>query len=345
MTYRGVLIGCGFFAQNHMQAWAGLGGATISAVCDSDPARAQAMAEAFGIPCHYTDAATALQAEAPDFVDIATTAPSHRALVELAAPHARLVICQKPMAETQADAVAMVEACAATGAHLLIHENFRWQRPFRDIAERLPDIGPLHFARFSFRHGYDNYVNQPYLAEIARFTIMDVGLHLFDLARHLVGEVRTISCETQRLNPRVRGEDAFTAMLRHDNGAVSVVDCSFWSRLVPHRFPQTLAEIEGENGTLVLTEDYRLTVHGPDGRETFDAEPPVPGWGAAPWHVIQDSVIAFQAHAIDVLAGRAVPGPSGAHNLMTLSLGLAAYEAAETGRIVTLAGWREGGQA
>ena len=343
MSFRGVLIGCGFFAQNHLHAWAGLEGAEIVAVCDTDSDRARATAAQFGIPRHYTDAAAALQAERPDFVDIATTASSHRALVALAAPHVRLVICQKPMAETQADGVAMVDACAAAGVPLLIHENFRWQRPFREIAARLPAIGPVHFARFSFRHGYDNYVNQPYLATIERFTIMDVGLHLFDLARHLVGDVRTIACETQRLDPRVRGEDAFTAMLRHDGGAVSVVDCSFRSRLVPHRFPQTLAEIEGALGTLVLTEDYRLTLHGDGTRGTVDVEPPVPGWGSAPWHVIQDSVIAFQAHAVDVLAGRAAPGPSGAHNLVTLTLGLAAYEAAATGRIVSLADWREPG--
>lgn len=343
MTHRGLLIGCGFFAQNHLQAWAGLPGARIAAVCDTDATRARATAERFGIPTVHTDARTALETERPDFVDIATTAPSHRALVELAAPQTRLVICQKPMAETQVDAAAMVAACANAGSQLLIHENFRWQRPFREIATRLPALGRLHFARFSFRHGYDNYVNQPYLAEIERFTIMDVGLHLFDLARHLVGEAVTITCETQRLNPRVKGEDAFSAMVRHDGGAVSFIDCSFWSRLVPHRFPQTLAEIEGEHGTLVLGEDYRLTVHGPEGREEVDVEPAVPAWGERPWHVIQESVAAFQAHAVDVLDGRAEPQPSGAHNLLTLSMGLAAYEAAETGRIVALPGWREGG--
>jgi predicted dehydrogenase len=342
VSYRGVLIGCGFFAQNHLHAWAGLDGAGIVAVCDSDAQRARDTAERFGIPRHHTDAASALAEESPDFVDIATTAPSHRALVEVAAPHARLVICQKPMAETQADAAAMVAACEASGAHLLIHENFRWQRPFRVIAERLAAIGPIHFARFSFRHGYDNYVNQPYLAEIERFTIMDVGLHLFDLARHLVGEVATIDCRTQRLNPRVRGEDAFTALLGHQDGAVSVVDCSFWSRLVPHRFPQTLAEIEGAEGTLVLTEDYQLTIHGPGGREAISVEPPVPSWGAAPWHIIQDSVIALQAHAVDVLSGAASPAPSGAHNLRTLTVGLAAYESAASGRVVRVDDWREG---
>lgn len=343
MTHRGVLIGCGFFANNHMCAWAELRGAEIVAVCDRDEAKARAMAARFGIAEAYADAAEMLAAEKPDFVDIATTSASHRSLVELAAPHAKLVICQKPMADSMMEGEAMVAAAANADIPLVIHENFRWQKPFRDIARRIAagELGKIHFARLSFRHGYDNYVNQPYLAEIERFTLMDVGLHLFDLSRHLVGEVATLSCRTQRLNPIVRGEDAFTALVGHDNGATSVVDCSFYSKLTPHRFPQTTAWIEGDKGTIDLDEDYRMTVHGPHGRETFNVEPEPPAWGEKPWHVIQDSVIAFERHVIDVLDGKAEPQPSGAHNLWTLAMSLAAYEAAATDKVIDLRAWKE----
>lgn len=339
--HRGALIGCGFFANNHMHAWAGIEGAEIVAVCDRDPAKAAAMAERFGVPASFTDAAEMLDRARPDFVDIATTSPSHRALVELAAPRTRAVICQKPMADTLADGAAMVAAADAAGIPLLIHENFRWQKPFREIGARIArgELGAVHFARFSFRHGYDNYVNQPYLAQIERFAIMDVGLHLFDLVRHLVGDAQTLSCRTQRLNPIVRGEDAFTALIGHGGGATSVVDCSFFSKLTPHRFPQTTAVIEGETGAIELGEDFVMTVHGPEGRSTVCVEPDAPAWGGKPWHVIQDSVIAFERHVVEVLDGRAVPQPSGEHNLATLTMALAAYEAEETGRTLDLERW------
>ncbi|HEV7276347.1 MAG TPA: Gfo/Idh/MocA family oxidoreductase [Devosiaceae bacterium] len=343
MTHRGALIGCGFFAANHMHGWAEIGDAEIIAVCDRDAGRAQAMAERFGIPATYTDAAEMLAREQLDFVDIATTSGSHRTLVELAAPHVRLVICQKPMADSLADGAAMVAAAGGAGIPLVIHENFRWQRPFREIARRVAegDLGTIHFARFSFRHGYDNYVNQPYLAEIERFTIMDVGLHLFDLSRHFVGEATTLSCRTQRLNPKVRGEDAFTALIGHESGATSAIDCSFFSKLSPHRFPQTTAWIEGDRGTIELDEDYRMTVHGPDGRQTFDVEPEVPAWGEQPWHIIQDSVVAFERHVVEVLEGKAPPQPSGEDNLKTLAMALAAYEAAASDSVIDLRQWKE----
>lgn len=338
MTQRGVLIGCGFFARNHMEAWRQQAGAEIVGVCDLDPAKATAFARDFGLAEAGTDAAAMLARLKPDFVDIATTVGSHRALVELAAQHARLVICQKPFAETLEDARAMVAACTARGAILTVHENFRWQRPIRVLRARIDEgvIGPPRFLRLAFRHGYDIYANQPYLAEVRDLALMDVGLHLFDMARDLMGDVVRVACETQRRNPAVTGEDAFTALLRHASGAVSSVECSFHSALTPDPFPQTLALVEGDAGSVEVLSGYRLRLHRGGQVEEIDAEPDCPEWGAKPWHLIQDSVVAFQAHAVAVLEGRAAAAPSGAHNLETLALTLAAIASAKTGQTVEM---------
>ncbi len=89
-TRRGALIGCGFFALNHMNSWADLPGVEIVAVCDLDEARARSMAECFGIDRFYSDARKMMDNENPDFVDIVTTAQSHRMLVENRGPESRL---------------------------------------------------------------------------------------------------------------------------------------------------------------------------------------------------------------------------------------------------------------
>jgi D-apiose dehydrogenase len=341
---RGVLIGCGFFARNHMQAWAGIAGLRIVGVCDTDPTKAAAFARDFGAKA-YTDAAAMLLAERPDFADIATTVASHRTLVELAARHARLVICQKPFAETYADGAAMVAACAATGATLMVHENFRWQAPFRALKAALDtgQVGEVRHLRLSFRHAYDIYAAQPYLADLADLALTDIGLHLFDLVRHLAGDVASVACQTQRRNGRVTGQDAFTALLLHEGGAVSVVDASFHTHLAPDPFPETLAVVEGDEGTLELTPGYRLRLHRHGWAMDTDVGPEVPGWGARPWHGIQESVMAFEAHVAEVLAGRAEPQPSGTHNLGTLVVTLAAIRAAKTGVTVDVAAFSAGG--
>lgn len=337
--HRGVLIGCGFFARNHLHGWAGLPGVEIVALCDTDRRRAEAFARDFGGAAVYTDAATMLRDMRPDFVDIATTVPSHRPLVELAARHARLVICQKPFAETLEDAASMVAACDRSGAALMVHENFRWQLPFRALKAALEagQIGTPRFLRLSFRHGFDIYRNQPYLAEVADLALTDIGLHLFDLARFLLGDVARVACETQRRNPGVRGRDAFTATLRHTSGGVTVADASFRSTLFPDPFPQTLAAVEGDDGTLELLEGYRLRLHRRDGTTETDVEPPVPAWGERPWHCVQDSVAAVEAHAVRVLDRQDQPQPSGRHNLETLAVTLAAIRSAATGQTVAVA--------
>lgn len=340
---RGGLIGCGFFAENHLHAWAGMEGVDLVAVCDTDPVKARAAAGRFGVPAIHTDAAAMLAAEGLDFVDIVTTSPSHRPLVELAAAHGVAAKCQKPFAETLEDARAMVAACDHAGVPLMVHENFRWQRPFRVMGELVDGgaLGRVNFARFSFRHGYDNYANQPYLAEIERFTIMDVGLHVFDLARRFLGEADSLFCRTQRLNPFVRGEDSFHATLRHASGAVSICDVSFWTRWHPEPFPQTLAVIEGDEATLELAHDLRLRLHRADGVTDLDAAPAVPPWGAPPWHVVQESVVATCAHWRDCLLTGATPRPSGADNVETLAIALAAYDSAAGDRAMhrTPEGW------
>ena len=344
MSKRGVLIGCGFFAENHLHAWAETEGAEIVAICDLVPVRLAAIGDRFGIGRRYTDAAEMIEAERPDFADIATTATSHRGLVELCAPSVATIICQKPIAESLADARAMVNACETHATQLIVHENFRWQRAFTVMKAIIDDgaIGKPHFSRFSFRHGYDNYINQPYLAQIERFAIMDVGLHLFDLARHFMGDVTRLSCATQKLNPVVRGEDAFTALLQHESGAASICDCSFQSHYIPEPFPRTAATIEGDKGTLELDRGFQIRLHQGDKIEVFDGEPDVPAWGAKPWHTVQQSVCAFQKHAVDVMRGTSAPQPSGADNVETLRLALAAYEAAEHGVTVEMQSWREG---
>lgn len=338
MSFRGVLIGCGFFARNHMHGWQAAEGAEIVAVCDLDPERAAAFGRDFKVERIYVDAEAMLAAERPDFVDIATTVESHRPLVELAARYGALTVCQKPFAETYADGLAMVEAAEHAGVPLIVHENFRWQRPFRMLKEHLEAgaIGRPTFGRISFRHGFDVYANQPYLAEVRDLALMDVGLHLFDVARFLMGDITSVHCRTRRLNPKVKGEDAFLASLSHAGGMISSVDCSFFSQITPDPFPQTLTWLEGTEGTLAIDFDYQVRLHR-DGRcEEFDGEAYVPDWGAKPWHVVQDSVEAFEAHVVDVLAGKSSPQPSGAHNLGTLAVTLAAYRSAETGQAVDL---------
>ncbi|MER8398786.1 Gfo/Idh/MocA family oxidoreductase [Mesorhizobium sp. M0306] len=335
---RGALIGCGFFAVNQMHAWRDVEGASIVAICDRDPDRLRVVGDQFGIARRYTDAAALFAGERLDFVDIATTAPSHRTLVEMAAQHGVPAICQKPFAPTLADAKAMVKACADAGVPLMVHENFRWQSPIQAVRAVLDsgEVGTPFFGRISFRSAYDVFSGQPYLATGKRFIIEDLGIHILDIARFLLGDVSTVTARTARVNPAIAGEDVATMLMDHTSGATSVVDCSYASKLATEPFPETLIELDGKDGTIRLAQGYRLTVTGRSGTAVSDVSPPLLPWASRPWHNIQESVVAIQKHWVDCLTNGTEPATSGADNLKTLALVEAAYAGAASREPVQL---------
>jgi D-apiose dehydrogenase len=335
---RGALIGCGFFAVNQMHGWRDSQGADIIAICDTNPQRLQAIGDPFNITARYTDARAMLENERPDFVDIATTVQSHRALVELAAALNIPVICQKPFAKTIADAKAMVAACAAAHVPLMVHENFRWQSAIMKVKQAITqnDIGKAFWGRISFRSAYDVFSDQPYLAEGERFIVEDLGIHALDVARYLLGNVHDVSARMTRINPKIKGEDVATVLLNHGAGVASIVDCSYATRRETETFPETLIEIDGHEGSLQLTKNYHLTVTGRSGTRHENLSPPLLPWASKPWHNIQESVATIQQHWVDCLQENREPDTSGRDNLQTLALVEAVYESARTGTTISI---------
>jgi len=337
---KGGLIGCGFFAMNHLNAWRDLsredGSAEIVALCDRDAERLASVAAEFGITRTYADAAEMFAAETLDFVDIVTTAPSHRALVELAAGHRVPVICQKPMAPSISDGRAMVDACEKAGIPMMVHENFRWQKPVLAVRDVLESgvIGRPFWGRVSFRSGYDVIAGQPYLAKGTRFIIEDLGVHVLDTARFLFGEVSRLTASTATVNPSIAGEDVATMLLVHENGVTSAVDCSYSSRRARELFPEVLVDVEGTEGSVQLDAGYALTVTSPAGVERRDVSPNLLGWAQKPWHGVQESVFNIQRHFIETLRAGTPPATSGRDNLKTFALVEAAYGSAESGETV-----------
>jgi D-apiose dehydrogenase len=341
---RGALIGCGFFAANHLQAWRDLrqDGVELVAACDLDRARAEAAASTFGLRA-YSDPAAMLREEGLDFVDIVTRMDTHRDLALLAIRHGVRVIVQKPFAPDWESCVAMVEAARRAGVSLAVHENFRFQAPMAAVREvvRSGAIGTPSWARIAFRTGFDVYRTQPYFHQEKRLAILDVGIHVLDLARVFMGEVASVSCETQRRNPRNVGEDTATMLLRHVSGGVSVVECTYEARQSPDPFPQTLLTIEGERGTIQLDRDFRMAVSSADSRTESVVGSPLLAWTQEPWHVAQESVLLTQRAIVEAWRAGREAETSGADNLRTYALVDAAYRAAESRRAEAPLTWTE----
>ena len=124
--------------------------------------------------------------------------------------------------------------------------------------------------------------------------------------------------------------------MRHENDAISVVECSYASPIPDDPFPQFLLSVEGTEGSIVLSKDFELSMMSKGKESHWSARPPVIDWMSSPWEAVQDSVINIQTHWLKCLRENRETNTSGRDNLNTLRVVEAAYQAAEAGRAISV---------
>ena len=165
---------------------------------------------------------------------IADTPPeTHLEVVGLAAARGITVICQKPIAPTWEESVAVVEAARRANVRLMIHENFRWQPWYREIRGLLDAgiLGELFSINVRIRVGdgwqEDAYLaRQPFFRHYPRLLVYEFGVHFLDTFRYLGGEISSVYARLQKRNPAINGEDAGQVICGFASGATAILDTS-----------------------------------------------------------------------------------------------------------------------
>lgn len=334
---RFAIVGTGFWARFQLAAWQELPDVECIALCDRDYAKAESLARDFGIAAVYDDVQEMLVHEHLDFLDIITDATTHSPLVHLAAARRLPVISQKPMATSLAEATAMVHACHEARVPFLIHENWRWQTPIRQLKRELQRdiIGSPFRARLHFCSSFPVFDNQPFLRELDQFILTDIGSHILDVARFLFGEASSLYCQTRRIHRDIRGEDVATVMMQMQ-GVTVTCEMSYASRLEHERFPETYILIEGERGSLELAPDYWIRVTTELGTCARRFPPPRYAWADPAYDLVQASMVPCCENLLRGLRGEAGAETTAADNLQTVRLVFAAYESQKVGQVLNL---------
>ena len=335
---RFVIIGTGYWARYQLAAWLELAGVRCVALYNRTRAKAEKLADEFGIPSVYDSVEELLSRDKPDFVDIITDVSSHQRFVKLAAAHRIPIICQKPLAPNLDDAYSMLAACRQAGIALYVHENWRWQTPIRQLKYALNagTIGRIFRARVTYSNSFPVFDNQPFLKELDQFILMDIGTHILDSTRMLFGEACTLYCRTHRANETIRGEDVATVMLEMASGATVICEMSYASRVEHDRFPETYVMVEGADGSMELGPDYWIRVTTAEGTHSRRYPPPRYSWADPAYELSQSSGVACNANLLEALRGISPAETSAEDNLKTLELVFACYESARSGQIIHL---------
>lgn len=336
-------MGAGFWSTFQIAGWRELPDVAIAGLYSRDLGKAESIAARFGIPVVGDDPEALLRQVQPAVVDIVTSPDSHSSLASLAAGLGIAVITQKPMAATLEDAEALVQVCRSRGVPLFVHENFRWQRPIRRFREHLlsEGIGTTFRARLTFSSAFPVLENQPALRELDRFILSDVGVHILDVARFLFGEMRTVTCTTQRVDQELRGEDVATVLMTSESGATVICELSFASRLEHEAFPETLILVEAAGGSMRLDPGGRIVVTTSEGTTVETTPIPWYPWADPAYAVVHASIVDCNRDLLSGVVGLAPAETTGADNLRTLRLVEAAYRSAASGAVIPMAGYDE----
>ncbi len=221
------------------------------AVCyDADAATAAALGARHGIAVAGS-VEELLGAHELDGVVIATPTGTHAPLALQAADARLAVFVEKPISLERAATLQVVERFEAVGLALQVGFNRRFDDTVADVARRVRagELGAPYLLRISQR---DMSPPRPEFLAGSGGIFLDMGIHDFDLARFLVGDVVRVAAVGTAVSDPAFAEigdfDTALATLEFANGALGVVDLS---RVAGYGY-ESSAELVGEKATVRL---------------------------------------------------------------------------------------------
>jgi predicted dehydrogenase len=338
------VIGAGLIGRKHLSILKDDPVFEVAGVADPSAAAA-AYAREHGF-AYFADADTMLDAVKPDGAIVAGPNATHRA-VALACIDRRIpAIVEKPVADTLADARAIVAAAAKANVPVLTGHHRR-HNPIMQAARDFVAHGEL--GKLAAVNGTwlckkpDDYFNVTWRREAGGGPILINAIHDVDCLRMVVGEIETVQAAAAN---NVRGfpvEDTAAAVLTFENGALGtfiVTDAaaSPWNwevtsheaTMCPHENENCFI-IAGTKGGLAIPTLQHWFYDKPDGAWTDPLTRRTLAVNRADPYPLQ------LRHFARVIRGEEAPVIDVAEGTRTLAATLAITQSAKTGRPVRVA--------
>ena len=297
------LIGSGFMGRAHAMAFAAAArtfdlGVTpvLDILADRDAETAAAAAASLGFARSTGDWRAAVTDPAIDLVAIATPNILHAPIALAAIAAGKPVYCEKPLATTLADAQAMTEAAEAAGLPTAVGFTYLYN-PMIAVAREIiqgGEIGDVTAFRGIHAEDFMASADAPFNwrceTENAGGALADIGSHIIAVARHLVGEIASVSGQLHTVHKARRDgaggmrpvtiDDQADAIVRFAGGATGTLSASW---IASGRKMGLGFEVSGSKGSIVFTQErfneLQLYRAGTSGREGFTTIMAGPGHG------------------------------------------------------------------
>ena len=265
----------------------------LQTCCSRREANAKAFMERWGYASYETDWRRIIERDDIDAVDICTPNDTHAEIAIAAAKAGKMILCEKPLARTVAEAEGMVKAVEEAGVQNTVWYNYR-RIPAVTLAKNIVSSGKLGKI-FHYRANFlQDWTINPELPQggdgLWRLDVDSAGsgvtgdllAHCIDTAMWLNGGIKDVSAMTETFvkervhvgsgeKQKVGIDDACIFHCHFENGSLGLFEATRYAR--GHKALYTL-EINGEHASI------RWDLHDMNRLEYFDHsdEGKVRGW-------------------------------------------------------------------
>lgn len=354
------VVGCGGVSTSHLSAYQSHTLATLVTCVDVREAVATAAARRYGAERWETSWEDAVARSDVDLVDVCLPHELHAPVAIGAARAGKHVFVEKPIANTLAEADAMIAAARDAGVRLMVDQTKRFEPRHQKIKELIEAgvIGRPLLAKSAYpqdiTYAWDHMDpgrKRTYWKHDG--VISGIGIHTLDMLRWLMGDVASITAVAARsrlLGVERTTEDSGIVLLRFASGAIGESTVSYVLRDPRMAASWGLMPLQlfGEDGSIQMDLEDHIrvfsyrgasalldsaldTTTGTAGSVELQLRPPSGAPGLPP----SGFAGAIDAVLRAIVEGHPVPVP-GEEGRKSLELVLAAYRSIERGQTISL---------
>lgn len=284
------MVGYAFMGAAHSQAWRNAPSfftlplhPEMTAICGRNAEAATAVAERFGWQSVETDWQLLLKRPDIDLIDICTPGDTHAEIAITALEAGKHVLCEKPLANSVAEAEAMTaaaERAAESGIRSMVGFTYR-RVPAIGLAQRLVAQGRIGTVRNVRAQYLQDWIVDPQAPLFWRLrkevagsgALGDIGAHIIDLVQYITGESITglsaLTATFIKERPLPESTTGLSGTSGTEMGEVTVDDAAvFISKLSGGG----LATFEATRFATGRKNAIRIEINGSEGSVAFDFE-------------------------------------------------------------------------
>ncbi|AIE86266.1 Gfo/Idh/MocA family protein [Fimbriimonas ginsengisoli] len=320
------MVGLGGIANVHLEAYQGEGLRVVGGA-DPDPAARKAKEDRFGIAT-YDDAE---ELAARDDVHVLDVTVPHEAeiripLMQRLVKHGKPIVLQKPVANTHADALRIIEIAEEARVPLVVHHQSLFVPAFQAAHDLIQAgrIGDPYFCQIHNRGWWE--FDHPIFGKNERWVLASMGIHHLALLDYWFGAWQDVYAMMGRDAGQkcVQGDTWSVLNIRYESGMRAMVQNNWSCRDdEAHNHPNEEVIVQGDRGTLTVRGN-EVSLRTDAGEERFDV--------TEKW--FPHAFGRFMRAYLQSLAEGRPFVTEGRSNLRVVGLMDAAYRSAEQGRVV-----------